>query len=200
MAIKQGILTILSLGEAHGYQIRAELTSRAGQAWELNLGQVYQTLSRLERDGLIEQSQRDGSRQMYRITEEGLVQNKEWLNSGTIRSIEDRDELILKFCLAVTIPGVNVTKLLDAQRNANLHTLQILTKAKSDIDENDPKELSWVLALDNQIFSIESELRWLEHVRDYLEKAANRGISPKVGISSEVPYPGRPAKAGRGGR
>lgn len=199
MAIKQGILTILSLGESHGYQIRSELASRAGQAWDLNLGQIYQTLSRLERDGLIEQTNVDGSRQMYRITEKGLVENQEWLGSPTTRGVEDRDELIFKFCLAVTIPGVNVTELLDSQRNANLHSLQILTKAKSEIDENDPKELSWLLALDHQIFSIESELRWLDHVRHLLEKAANRGMSPKLGISSKLPYPGRPSKSGRDG-
>lgn len=200
MTIQQGILAILSLGEAHGYQIRAELASRAGQAWELNLGQIYQSLARLQRDGLIEQSSNNEDRQTYRITTSGQTQVSRWLNEATERGLSNRDELILKLSLAVTLPGVKVTDLLDAQRSSNLNTLQLLTTAKAAIDRDDPKELSWLLILENQIFSLEAELRWLDHVAVVLEKAADRGLSPKVSISNNPPRRGRPRVKSQGGR
>lgn len=198
MTIQQGILAILSLGEAHGYQIRTELANRAGQAWDLNLGQVYQSLSRLERDGLIEPGSKGEQRQSYRITPHGRDQVSKWLSEATERGLGNRDELILKLSLAVTMPGVRVADLLDAQRGSDLNTLQLLTTAKAAVDQNDPRELSWLLILENQIFSVEAELRWLDHVAGVLEKAADRGLSPKIAISTELPKRGRPKMKNQG--
>lgn len=199
MTIQQGILAVLSLGEAHGYQIRAELSTRAGQAWDLNLGQIYQSLARLERDGLIESTGREEQRQSYRITPSGLNEVKDWLSRATVRGLSNRDELILKLSLSVTLPGVRVAELLDAQRTSNLETLQMLTTAKSAIDQTDPKDLAWLLVLENQIFSVEAELRWLDHVAGLLERAADRGLSTKISISTDLPKRGRPKVKGQGG-
>lgn len=199
MTTQHGILAILSLGEAHGYQIRAELANRAGQAWDLNLGQIYQSLARLERDGLIEACSPDDQRQRYRITSDGRSHVAKWLGEATERGLSNRDELILKLSLAVTLPGVSVSDLLHAQRGSNLNTLQLLTTAKSAIDQDDPKDLAWLLVLENQIFSVEAELRWLDHVAGVLERAADRGVSPKISISSDLPKRGRPRTNSQGG-
>lgn len=192
MSIQKGILAILSLGEAHGYQIRSELAARAGEAWDLNLGQIYQSLARLERDGFIEPVANSNQRQSYRITKAGQFQVNNWLAMATERGLSNRDELILKLSLAVTLPGIKVANLLDAQRTSDLKTLQLLTTAKSGIDHDNPKDLAWLLVLENQIFAIEAELRWLDHVAGVLEKAANRGVSPKIEITTDLPRRGRP--------
>lgn len=200
MTIQNGILAILSLGEAHGYQIRAELANRAGEAWDLNLGQVYQSLARLERDGLIEACSPNTERQRYRITPLGRDRVAKWLGEATQRGLSNRDELILKLSLSVTMPGVKVANLLDAQRASNLGTLQLLTTAKSSIDPENPKDLAWLLVLENQIFLVEAELRWLDHVAGVLERAADRGLSPKRSISKNLPKRGRPKAQNQGGR
>ncbi|MET0888338.1 MAG: PadR family transcriptional regulator, partial [Mycetocola sp.] len=53
MAVKDGILAILSLGPGYGLALRDELVLRAPHRAELNVGQVYSTLDRLGRAGLI---------------------------------------------------------------------------------------------------------------------------------------------------
>ena len=53
MSIRQAMLAILEQGPMYGYQLRAEFEQRTGATWPLNIGQVYTTLTRLERDGLV---------------------------------------------------------------------------------------------------------------------------------------------------
>ena len=60
MSVKQALLALLEQGPMYGYQLRTEFEQRTGSTWPLNVGQVYTTLARLERDGLVEQLERDG--------------------------------------------------------------------------------------------------------------------------------------------
>ncbi|MDH4147522.1 MAG: PadR family transcriptional regulator, partial [Acidimicrobiia bacterium] len=53
MSIRHGLLALLSEGPKYGAQLRTEFEERTGATWPLNVGQVYTTLSRLERDGLV---------------------------------------------------------------------------------------------------------------------------------------------------
>ena len=54
MSIRHGLLALLAQEPMYGAQLRSEFESRTGGTWPLNVGQVYTTLSRLERDGLVE--------------------------------------------------------------------------------------------------------------------------------------------------
>ena len=56
MSVRNGLLALLTTGPRHGYELKKELEDRTGSLWELNVGQVYTTLSRLERDGLVERT------------------------------------------------------------------------------------------------------------------------------------------------
>ena len=70
MSIRQGLLALLEQGPMYGYQLRAEFEARTGATWPLNVGQVYTTLGRLERDGLVEPAGDDGDgHAVYRITD-----------------------------------------------------------------------------------------------------------------------------------
>jgi hypothetical protein len=53
MSIRHGLLALLESGSRYGYELRASFESSTGATWPLNIGQVYTTLSRLERDGLV---------------------------------------------------------------------------------------------------------------------------------------------------
>ena len=83
MSVKASILAVLTMGECHGYQLRQEIESRTGGSWQINIGQVYSTLERLERDGLVEaiESNEQGQTR-YRATEAGLVEAQDWLTSA----------------------------------------------------------------------------------------------------------------------
>ena len=69
MSVRHALLALLSEGPKYGLQLRQEFEARTGEVWPLNVGQVYTTLQRLERDGLVEAEEADdGPQQGYSIT------------------------------------------------------------------------------------------------------------------------------------
>ena len=72
MSVRHGLLALLERGARYGYQLRAEFEEATGGTWPLNIGQVYTTLSRLERDGLVRAlPESDGGQRPYEITDDG---------------------------------------------------------------------------------------------------------------------------------
>ena len=71
MSVRQALLALLEQGPMYGYQLRAEFEQRTGATWPLNVGQVYTTLTRLERDGLVEgEGVDDEGHAIFRVTDE----------------------------------------------------------------------------------------------------------------------------------
>ncbi|GAB2449944.1 PadR family transcriptional regulator [Streptosporangium sandarakinum] len=159
MAIRQGLLALLSRGPRYGYQLRAEFEASTGATWPLNIGQVYTTLSRLERDGLVAPGEQDDQgRVVYTITEAGRAEMARWFGTPVAQADRPRDELVIKLAMAVTA-GADVRPIIQAQRTATMGTLQRLTRARRASAE-DPAQR---LVLDSMIFQAEAEQRWLDH-------------------------------------
>jgi DNA-binding PadR family transcriptional regulator len=59
MSVRHALLALLAEGPKYGLQLREEFEARTGEVWPLNAGQVYTTLQRLERDGLVESDDDD---------------------------------------------------------------------------------------------------------------------------------------------
>lgn len=173
MSIKQGLLALLEQGPMYGYQLRAEFESRTGATWPLNVGQVYTTLARLERDGLVEAAGSDPEGHVfYRVTERGRAEVASWFATPVSRATPPRDELAIKLAMAVTVPGVDVQAVVQGQRTATIRALQDYTRLKARADVTDPHELAWLLVLDSLVFAAEAEIRWLDHCEARLTRAA----------------------------
>ena len=178
MSIRRGLLALLAQEPMYGAQLRSEFESRTGGTWPLNVGQVYTTLARLERDGLVEgagEADAEG-RIAYRLTDAGRTEVQRWWAAPVDRDSTPRDELVIKLALAVTVPGVDVQRVVQTQRTATLRHLQALTKLKrgTSDDAGDQKELAWLLVLDNLVYAAEAEIRWLDHVETRLAREATR--------------------------
>jgi DNA-binding PadR family transcriptional regulator len=173
MSIRHGLLALLERGPRHGYQLRSEFDAATGATWPLNVGQVYSTLDRLERDGLVGQDGEPDTegRIAYRITELGRVELTLWFGSPVTRQGAPRDELAIKLALAVTTPGIDVLTVVQTQRAATMTSLQELTRLKLRAD-GDPGELAWSLVLDSLVFRAEAEIRWLDHCESRVARAA----------------------------
>ncbi|WP_344790194.1 PadR family transcriptional regulator [Gryllotalpicola daejeonensis] len=196
MSVRQSLLAILDQGPCYGYQLRAEFDRRTGGTWPLNVGQIYQTLERLERDGLVAKgdSDREG-RAYYEITDAGREAVSSWLSSPVERQTAARDELAIKLAVAATLPGVDVTEVIQVQRTATLALLRDLTRTKDAIDEpGSAEDLAYLLLIDAQIFQIDGELRWLDHAEGRLARAVAAGVTGELPLSTEVPKRGRPAR------
>jgi DNA-binding PadR family transcriptional regulator len=197
MSIRQSLLAILDQGPCYGYQLRAEFDRRTGSTWPVNVGQVYSTLDRLERDALVERSEIDTDGQIhYSITAAGSSEVATWLGSPVVRSGAARDELAIKLAIAVTLSGVDIARVIQVQRSATLTSLQELTRTKNATDDPESAdELAGLLVLDSLIFAAEAEVRWLDHSETRLARAAASGLQTAVPLSTVVPKRGRPAKA-----
>src|ERR1051325_11732397 len=97
MSIRHALLALLSEGPKYGLQLREEFEARTGEVWPLNVGQVYTTLQRLERDGLVESDDAaEGPQRAYRITADGTEELAEWLRTPPDLTSPPRDELVIK--------------------------------------------------------------------------------------------------------
>ena len=194
MSIRHGLLALLERGPSHGYSLRVEFDTATGATWPLNVGQVYTTLDRLERDGLVVQDgdpDADG-RIAYRITEDGRRELASWFRSPVSAKSAPRDELSIKLALAVTTPGVDVLGVVQTQRVATMTSLQELTRLKTRAD-GEPGDLAWSLVLDALLFRAEAEIRWLDHCEARVARAAasRQPAAPLSAASAPVPTEGR---------
>lgn len=194
MSVRQSLLAILDQGPCYGYQLRHEFDRRTGSTWPLNAGQIYNTLERLERDGLVERGEIDEHGHVYwRITDAGSAEVAHWLSSPVARGQSTRDELAMKLAVAATLPGVDASALIHAQRTASLQRLQSLQQAKdAGADPDSPQALARALVLDSLIFTAEAEIRWLDHAEQRLAMHPLHVMA--LELATERPKRGRPAK------
>ncbi len=173
MSVRNALLALLEQGPRYGYQLRAEFEHRTGGTWPLNVGQVYTTLARLERDGLVAAHGEDGEGHVfYEVTAAGRDEVATWFGSPVSRTQPPREELAIKLALAVSVPGVDVGTVIQQQRGATMTALQDYTRLKRRPTGNDAQELAWGLVLDSLVFTAEAEIRWLDHCEARLRRAA----------------------------
>ena len=189
MSVRLGILALLAEDNMYGAQLRAEFEARTGGTWPLNIGQVYTTLTRLERDGLVGQSggPDDEGRIRYSLTDSGRAEVDGWWLTPVDRSATPRDELVIKLALSVTAVGVDVTRVVQTQRTATLRHLRDLTKLKRSAATESETDLAWLLVLDNLIFTSEAEIRWLDHVESTLARYSSLPRrAPATAVSADA--------------
>jgi len=185
MTVRNALLALLEQGPMYGYQLRAEFERRTGATWPLNVGQVYTTLSRLERDGFVEGTGADDEGHvMYVATAAGHEEVAAWFTTPVARTQPPRDELAIKLALAVTVPGVDVGTVIQQQRSATMGALQDYTRVKRAGGDRSPDDLAWSLVLDSLVFNAEAEIRWLDHCEARVRRAAgDRAEARAVAVS-----------------
>lgn len=195
MSVRQSLLAILDQGPCYGYQLRAEFDRRTGSTWPLNVGQIYNTLERLERDGLVTRGAIDEHGHVYwEITPAGRAEVRTWLDCPVERGHGTRDELAIKLAVAATLPGVDVATVIRHQRTASLAQLERLNGARNaGVAPDGPQELARSLVVDSMIFAAEAEVNWLDHVERRVSEHPQHALH--LELSAERPKRGRPAKA-----
>ena len=183
MSVRHALLALLSEGPKYGLQLRQEFESRTGDVWPLNVGQVYTTLQRLERDGLVESDDtvEEGPQKGFHITEEGQAELAEWLRTPPDFSSPPRDELVIKVLVAVGLPGVDVREVVQVHRRYLVELMQQWTHLKEDESRLD---LNFALVVDAEIFRLDALIRWLDTVDGRLKRAAVEGEAP-----APLPFP-----------
>ena len=170
MSVRHALLALLSEGPKYGLQLRQEFEERTGEVWPLNVGQVYTTLRRLERDGLVvsDGTSEDGPQKGFRITPEGEEELAGWLRTPPDLSSPPRDELVIKVLIALRVPGVDVHEVMQSHRRYLVELMQEWTRLKEYAADRD---LGFALVVDAELFRLDALIRWLDAAEGRIKRA-----------------------------
>ncbi len=192
MSVRHALLALLSEGPKYGLQLRQEFEARTGEVWPLNVGQVYTTLQRLERDGFVaSEGADDGPQKGYRITDDGRDELLAWLQTPPEDPQPPRDALLIKVLVAVQVPAVDVHDVIQVHRRHLVELMQRYTAVKADADADD---VALALVVDAELFRVEGAVRWLDSAEVRLRQQPRPTVAP-------APTPTRaPSEAAPAGR
>ncbi|AWK09125.1 PadR family transcriptional regulator [Streptomyces spongiicola] len=164
------LLALLSRGPAHGYELKQDLEQLLGAAYpQPNVGQIYVTLGRLEKSGLIEgeevaQSSRPNKR-IYRLTDAGTEALRAWFEE-TADEPRVRDEFFMKLALAPRTGLADQIALINKQRREYLNTMRNLSKLSATEDRDN--RIAQLL-IEGAMLHLQADLDWLERCQEELE-------------------------------
>jgi DNA-binding PadR family transcriptional regulator len=171
MSIGQTFLGLLEAGPRHGYDLKRAYDERFSPAKPLHFGQVYATLSRLLRNGMVEvdavEPGEGPERKRYAVTEAGVADVQRWLSVPEIPDAYLQNTMYTKVVLAL-LTGRSATDLLDIQRTEHLRMMRQHTRRKLEGD------LVEQLICDHALFHLEADLRWLELTAARLDELARK--------------------------
>jgi len=162
MSLRFAILGLIAEEPLHGYEVKSRFERMLGGTWEVNIGQVYTTLQRLERDGLIEASGQRGDRNKlaYRTTPAGRDAFAEWLAQPDDEPQQLREGIYLKLLLATRHGNGLLGGLLARQRAVYLQRLHDLGVLEDRATREGRADLA--LLLRGAILHVEADLKWVD--------------------------------------
>jgi DNA-binding PadR family transcriptional regulator len=178
MSVRHALLALLSEGPKYGLRLREEFEAGTGEIWPLNIGQVYTTVQRLERDGLVESDgddERDSPQKRFRITADGERELSKWLRTPPDMSSPPRDELVIKVLVALRVPGTDVREVIQAHRRYLVELMQQWTRIK---DADAGRDLALGLAVDAELFRLGAVVLWLDAADGRIKRAAAEPSDP----------------------
>lgn len=194
MNVKFAILGLLVKRPSYPYELSLSFKERVGSAWKLSRGQVYQTVDRLEKSGLIERigskPNGHGDRCVYRATKRGSNEFERWLMGSTEKIRPVRDELLLKIAMAKPEDADHLLRVIERQEllcRERLHEYTELLDSLVQLEEACRwKDVGPALSTEVAIAQLEMDMNWLAKVhctlmrlRDGAEVTGRRRLLPQ---------------------
>ena len=196
MSVRNALLGLLAQQPRHGYELHDAFEAMVGgkQNWDIKPAQVYTTLSRLEKGGLVAPKtvDQDGGPEkvIYEVTQQGLDELDQWL-SEPVLTAHQRDEFYVKLMLCLATENGSPRQIIYTQRASLYQELHALTTQRAEA--NPQRELAHILLMDQAIMRVEADLRWLDMVEARLDEIAKQPLP-----EPETRRRGRPRKGDKG--
>jgi DNA-binding PadR family transcriptional regulator len=187
MSIRHALLALLSEEPKHGLLLQQEFEEQTSEVWPLNVGQVYITLQRLERAGLVssEGEEDAGPRKRFMITSAGGDELEEWLRTPSSEIPPPRDELLIKVLISLRVPGANVHEIVQAHRRHIVESMQHFWRLKAEMAADD---IGLALITDAEMFRLEGIVHWLDAADIRLKQYLAAGnVASREGTPSAQP-------------
>lgn len=173
MGVRDGLMALLQRGPRHGYQLKTDFEAATGKVWPLNVGQVYTTLDRLQRDGFVEAAERDGGQREFSLTAAGREALGGWWDSDVSDDAPPRDELMLKVLLAIDVDPERAVGVITQQRTALFERLQRHRRVERAATRNGNAAAATLVA-EALVARAEADLRWLDRCEQLLRSGEDQ--------------------------
>jgi DNA-binding PadR family transcriptional regulator len=162
------LLGLLAKQPRHGYDLKNAVEKAFGGQREINFGQIYTTLSRLERDGLISAGATEDGRgkKIYSITQTGRTELESWLDRIVEKAEPYKDEFLVKLIIRHLAGYNDSLASITRQRQAYLQQLRDLGALAAQTSD-DPYVS---LLIEGAMLHLQADLRWLDICDERLER------------------------------
>lgn len=117
MAVRDALLTLLTMGPAYGFQLHGGVEARTGGRRQVNVGQTYATLDRLTAQKLIAPAgTTDDGLPLHALTPAGENAALAWLGGADASGADPWDETVDRVLIALSLPGVDAEPTVDRER------------------------------------------------------------------------------------
>lgn len=158
MSTTEALLALLEPGPAHGYTLKRKYDRWFAQKRPLAFGQVYATLGRLEKRGLVVQADieagRGPERRLYEITPDGVTAVEQWVFTPQSPDIYAASSLHSRLTIAL-LSGRDGAEVLAGQREAYLERMRELQRLRRSAAGPD------LLAVTYELAHLDADLRWI---------------------------------------
>jgi DNA-binding PadR family transcriptional regulator len=194
VSMRHALLALLSDGPSYGWKLRQDFEARTGEVWPVN-GQVYTTLQRLERDGLIEADEADvdGAQRRFQLTEGGRDELARWLQTPAELSAPLREDLVIKVMVALGLAHVDARALLQVHRR---HLVEVM-REYARVKDAAPDDVNLAMVADAEVFRLDAQVRWLDLVESRIAESGSQMRAKSAAGPAVLPH--RRAKVGRRG-
>ena len=164
MSLKYGVLGLLKEEPLHGYEVKNRFESMLGGTWEVNIGQIYTTLQRLERDGLVRPvgSRGDRGKQQYKLSPEGQTALDQWLAQPDSGPQQLHEDIYVKLLLATRIANGDLQPMLARQKRAYLQRLRDLNRLEEKARRDGRIDLARLVR--GALLHTEADLKWMDEL------------------------------------
>jgi len=164
VSLKYGVLGLLKGEPLHGYEVKNRFEAMLGGTWDVNIGQIYTTLQRLERDGLVRPAGPRGDRgkQLYELSPEGQKALDQWLAQPDSGPQQLHEDIYVKLLLATRIANGDLKGMLARQKRAYLQRLRDLNRLEERARRDGRIDLTRLVR--GALLHTEADLKWMDEL------------------------------------
>src|SRR2546423_6839881 len=164
MSLKFGVLGLLKGEPLHGYEVKNRFEAMLGGTWDVNIGQIYTTLQRLERDGLVRPvgSRGDRGKLLYELSPEGHKALDQWLAQPDSGPQQLREDIYVKLLLAARIANGDLPAMLARQKRSYLQRLRDLNRLEERARRDGRVDLARLVR--GALLHTEADLKWVDEL------------------------------------
>ena len=164
MSLKYGVLGLLKGEPLHGYEVKNRFEAMLGGTWEVNIGQIYTTLRRLERDGFVRPvgPRGDRGKQSYELLPKGQTALDEWLAQPDLGPQQLHEDIYVKLLLATRIANGDLKGMLARQKRAYLQRLRDLNRLEEGARRDGRIDLARLIR--GALLHTEADLKWMDEL------------------------------------